>query len=132
MSGEPPQLRDQVGVRTGLRIGGAIIAVIGLILTIAGFVSFFRAFGSTSASPPEHFWLLFIGIPLLGIGLMMLIAGFLGATTRYVAGEVAPTAKDALGYVGVGPRQAICPFCGQPNPAGSGICVRCGKPVPAA
>jgi hypothetical protein len=31
MSDEPPQLRDQAGVRSGLRIGGGIVLGIGLI-----------------------------------------------------------------------------------------------------
>ncbi len=132
MSSRPPKLRDQAGVRTGLRIGGAISLVIGLIFIVAGFVSFFNAFGSESASPPKHFWMLFVGMPLVFVGVAMLGAGFLGATTRYAAGEVMPTVKDSVDYLKTGPRQAICPSCGQPNPPGSGICVRCGKPVPPA
>jgi hypothetical protein len=132
MSAQPPQLRDQAAVRSGLRIGGAILVAIGLILAIVGFASFFSAFDSPSASPPKHFWMLFVGGPMVVIGLGMLAAGFLGATTRYAAGEVAPTIKDTFDYVRPGTRQAICPYCGQPNPAGAGICVRCGKPVPPA
>src|SRR5690348_3341090 len=102
MSSQPPQLRDQAGVRTGLRIGGAISLVIGVILIIAGFASFFSTFGSDSMSPPKHFWMLFAGMPLVFVGVAMLGAGFMGTTTRYTAGEVMPTVKDSLGYVGIG------------------------------
>ncbi len=133
MSGGPPQLRDQASVRTGLRIGGAIIAGTGLILVIAGFASFFSSMNSFSG--PKHFWLAFIGIPLLGIGMMMLVAGFFGTTTRYAAGEVMPTVKDSLDYMGIGARRAAlvtCPSCGHGNAPGSGFCSACGKPLPAA
>lgn len=113
MSGEPPQLRDQAAVRSGLRVGGAIVAGIGLILAIAGFADFFSAFGS--ASMPTHFWMAFIGLPMLGIGGRMLQVGFLGTATRYAAGEVMPTVKDSLSYVGIGTEQAICAKCGEAN-----------------
>jgi hypothetical protein len=131
MSRQPPQLRDQSAVRMGLRIGGALVAVTGLILIIVAIASFFSAANSTSLSPPRHFWMFFVGGPLLVVGLGMLGAGFLGATTRYAAGEVMPTVRESLDYVGVGAHHpATCPFCGHPNPPGSGICGQCGKPVP--
>jgi hypothetical protein len=157
MSGQPPELRDQASVRSGLRIGGALIAGIGLIFAIAGFADFFGSMNSYSA--PTHFWMLFIGMPLVVIGVAMLRAGFLGTTVRYVAGEVAPTVKDTLGYVGIGAgaQEAICakcgatnradakfcehcgaalsiscPSCGHANPAGSAFCAECGKPLTPA
>jgi hypothetical protein len=51
---------------------------------------------------PTHFWMAFIGLPMIGIGTAMLKGGFVGAGTRYIAGEVMPTVKDSLEYVGVG------------------------------
>ena len=63
-------------------------------------------------SPPKHFWMLFVGMPLVFVGVAMLGAGFMGTTTRYTAGEVMPTVKDSLGYVGIGAKQATCPKCG--------------------
>src|SRR5262245_20523424 len=115
MSDQPPELSDQAGVRSGLRIGGGIIAGIGLLLTIGGFASFLSDFGSPSMSPPDNIWMPFVGIPMLGIGVMMLKAGFLGTATRYVAGEVAPTVKDTLSYAGIGAKEAICAKCGERN-----------------
>ena len=131
MSGQPPQLRDQAGVRSGLRIGGAILAAIGLILIIVGVASFFStfgSFGSSSMSPPKHFWMLFAGLPLLFVGVAMLGWGFLGTTTRYAAGEVAPTVKDTLGYVGfgAGAQEVTCAKCGGTNRAGAKFCEHCG------
>lgn len=129
MYSQPPQLRDQAGVRSALRIGGGIIALIGLIFVVSGFASFFSAFGSMH--PPRHFWMAFVGIPLLGVGVAMLAAGFMGTTTRYAAGEVMPTVKDSLGYVGfgAGANQLTCAKCGEANAAGAKFCDRCGAPL---
>ena len=124
MSGQPPQLRDQAGVRSGLRIGGAIVLGIGLIFAISGFASFFSAFGS--ASPPTHFWMAFVGLPLIGVGGTMLKISLIGPATRYVAGEVMPTVKDSLSYVGLGAGQVACPKCGEANSADAKFCDHCG------
>jgi double zinc ribbon protein len=129
MSDAPPQLRDQAGVRSGLRIGGAIVAASGLILIIVGFASFFSGFGSvgpSSMAPPKHFWMLFAGMPLLFVGVAMLGWGFVGTTTRYAAGEVSPTVKDTLGYVGIGAKRAVCAKCGESNPVDAKFCDHCG------
>jgi hypothetical protein len=132
MSDRPPQLRDQAGVRSALRIGGAIIATIGLILIIVGITSFFSTFGSfdsSSMGPPKHFWMLFAGMPLLFLGIAMLGWGFLGTTTRYTAGEVAPTVKDTLDYVGfgAGANETTCAKCGTTNSADAKFCDHCGS-----
>jgi ribosomal protein L40E len=124
MSGQPPELRDQDSVRSGLRVGGAIVAGIGLIFAIAGFADFFSAFGSESM--PTHFWMAFIGLPMLGIGGRMLQVGFLGTATRYAAGEVMPTVKDSLSYVGIGSKQVTCAKCGEANSADAKFCDHCG------
>jgi hypothetical protein len=127
MSGEPPQLRDQAGVRSGLRVGGAIVLGIGLIFAISGMASFFSAFGS--ASPPTHFWMAFVGLPLIGLGGTMLKISLIGPATRYVAGEVMPTVKDSLGYLGVGAKQVTCAKCGEANSADAKFCDHCGSPL---
>jgi hypothetical protein len=124
MSGQPPQLRDQAAVRSGLRVGGAVVFGIGLIFTLIGFADFFSSMGSFGM--PTKFWMAFIGLPMIGVGLAMMRAGFLGSSIRYVAGEVAPTVKDALGYVGIGEKQAICAKCGGSNRADAKFCDHCG------
>jgi ribosomal protein L40E len=124
MSGQPPQLRDQAAVRSGLRVGGAVVFGIGLIFTLIAFADFFSSMGSFAM--PTNFWMGFIGLPMMAIGGAMMRAGFLGSATRYVAGEVAPTVKDALSYVGVGAAQAVCPKCGGTNRADAKFCDHCG------
>jgi hypothetical protein len=87
-------------IRTAMRIGGPIIAALGLIFTIVGFGSFFSSFGSFE--PPGYFWCAFVGLPLVAVGLVMCKFGYLGTIYRYFAGEAAPVAKDAVNYMGEG------------------------------
>jgi hypothetical protein len=87
-------------IRTAMRIGGPIIAALGLIFTIVGFGSFFSSFGSFE--PPGYFWCAFVGLPLVSVGLVMCKFGYLGTIYRYFAGEAAPVAKDAVNYMGEG------------------------------
>ena len=86
------------GIRDVLRIGGPLIAGIGLLFMIVGFGSFFASFGSFE--PPRYFWCAFVGMPLLFVGTAMCTYGYLGAFYRYVAGESAPVAKDVVNYMG--------------------------------
>ena len=129
MSGQPPQLRDQAAVRSGLRVGGAVVLGIGLIFALIGLADFFGSMGSFSM--PTKFWMAFIGLPMIGVGVAMMRAGFLGSTTRYVAGEVAPTLKDALSYVGIGDKQATCAKCGGSNREDAKFCDHCGAALSA-
>lgn len=134
-------------VRSFLRAGGLTLAAIGLVMTAIGMTSFFLAFGGYG--PPKYFFLALIGLPMLGIGLGMAQFGFLGAITRYQAGEIAPVGKDTFNYLadgtgsGVktmataagegisegmakgGPRVA-CPECRTPNDADARFCDHCG------
>src|SRR5687768_9840276 len=92
------ELPRQARVRTVLRRGGALLVAAGLLFTIVGVASFFMAFGG--GGPPRFFWCAFVGMPLLFLGTTMCMFGFLGAAQRYVFGETAPVAKDAVNYMG--------------------------------
>jgi hypothetical protein len=85
-------------VRAVLRVGGPVVAVLGVVLTIVGIGSFFAAFDSFE--PPRYFWCAFVGMPLLMIGLVVSWFGYMGAVYRYMAGEGAPVAKDVVNYMG--------------------------------
>ena len=127
MTPRPPQLPQQATLRSFLRIGGPIVLGIGLVLTVVAVADFFSAFGSFA--PPTNFWMAFIGLPMLAIGGGMMQAGYLGTATRYVAGEVAPTIKDTLEYVGVTASQVTCPKCGGTSAADARFCDDCGAPL---
>ena len=84
-----------------LRVGGPVMALVGLILMIVGVGSLFASLFASSRSfePPRYFWCAFAGMPLLFVGLVMCKFGYLGAILRYWAGETAPVAKDTFNYV---------------------------------
>jgi hypothetical protein len=88
-----------------LRVGGPLVALVGLILMIVGVGSFFASFGSFE--PPRYFWCAFAGMPLLVVGLVMCKFGYLGTVFRYFAGETAPVAKDTFNYVAEGMQPGV-------------------------
>lgn len=91
------QTTEQAGIRNFFRTVGPLIFGAGLLCTIGGMVSFFSSFGSFE--PPRHFWLCFVGMPLMFIGGILSKLGYMGTIVRYIAGESAPVATDTINYV---------------------------------
>lgn len=85
------------GFRNILRVIGFMILPIGVIFAAIGLIDFFAAFGGHGF--PTKFWCVFVGFPLVGLGVACLKAGFLRAIGGYVASETAPVAVDTLKYV---------------------------------
>jgi hypothetical protein len=133
--------------RGTLRLLGVVFFAAGLIFLITGMVSFFSAFGGHGF--PRLFWCCFVGLPLLWLGAVLGGASFMGAVSRYVAGESAPVAKDTFNYMadgtkdgvkkvatavgeglaagGIGkPVQLRCHKCNALNDAESKFCKQCG------
>ena len=98
------------GVLGTLRIIGPILAGGGLLLVVIGLVSVLSAFGS--AEPPKYFWLVFLGLPFLFVGSVMIMFGFLGKVARFQAQELAPVAKDTFNYMAEGTRDGVKTMAG--------------------
>ena len=94
---QPPYENQNTGIRSALRVLGFIILPVGAIFAGIGLIDFFSAFGSFH--PPTKFWCAFVGLPLIGLGITCLKAGYLRTIGGYVAGETAPVAADTLKYV---------------------------------
>lgn len=92
-------------VRSFLRIAGPLTLLAGAGFIGIGLISFFAAFGNFQF--PKLFWCVFVGIPLLFVGLVMTKFGYLGAVARYVAAEAAPVAKDTVNYMTEGTQDSI-------------------------
>lgn len=123
-------------IRGVLRVIGPASALVGLVFLTVGLVSFFSAFGTFE--PPRHFWCVFVGMPLLAVGVGITKFAFLGSIVRYLARETAPVGKDTFNYVAreTGPAAGDfarevsrgiaeglrSPDAGRPGPS----CPRCG------
>jgi hypothetical protein len=99
------QTQKHKGKRTILRVAGPLVAAIGLLFTIIGVVSFFSAFGGGGS--PRFFWCCFVGMPLLFVGGVMCMFGFMGAVARYTAAEQVPVATDAISDIAEGTQGAV-------------------------
>jgi hypothetical protein len=137
-------------IRQTLRIAGPIVAALGALLIATGVGSFFLAFGG--GGPPRFFWCTFLGMPILFVGTVMCMFGFMGAIARYQAGEVAPVGKDTFNYLAEGTKDGVqtvatavaagltqgmaetgktvrCPKCGHPGDGDAKFCDECGSPL---
>jgi hypothetical protein len=141
-------------VRAVLRVIGPATALVGLLFVVIGFGSFFASFGSFE--PPRFFWCAFVGIPLLGVGVMISKFAYIGTVFRYMAGETAPVGKDVTNYMVAGTKDSIrdaatavgegfavagrgqdaraanCPQCGAENDESANFCHDCGAPITKA
>ena len=144
-------MRDQEQINPGhtdtrslLRIIGPSILAIGLMFVAVGLGSFFSSFGTFE--PPRYFWCCFIGMPAIAVGLAISRFAFLGAVSRYVAGEVAPVGRDTFNYMATGTKEGVrdlagaisegfsgladerveCPECQHANDAEARFCDQCG------
>lgn len=138
--------RNHKEVRMLLRGLGPLVTAAGFIMTVVGLVSFFRAFGTGEL--PRYFLFAMIGLPVLGLGLMISKIGYLAAVSRYMAQELTPVSKDMFNDLAEGTRPGVeslaravgtgfsqaaggrpgtrCSACGTMNDAGSRYCSQCG------
>lgn len=141
------------GTRLVLRVLGPILACSGVVLIVLGVGDLF--FTMMSPGPPRYFWLAFVGIPVLFVGLVLCMLGFFGSFTRYVFGEAAPVQKDAFNYLASGTTEGVkamagamgeglatglsagargkvrCPRCNLGNDADARFCKNCAAPLVA-
>ncbi len=81
-------------VKTRLKIIGFIVLAIGLACTVTGMVDFFTT-AMNMKGMPKLFWLLFIGVPMLGIGGALLGFAFKREIMRYTKNEAVPVINEA-------------------------------------
>lgn len=128
-----------------LKITGAIVAAGGLACTIAGFANMIVSTQNSEA--PDLFWLIIIGFPCIGFGLMLLLLGFRRELATYAKNEAAPVLNEAahdlspavqvtaqavregLSAQSDATKAIACPHCSAQNPAGNKFCTSCGKPL---
>ena len=128
----------QKSIKKALKIIGPIFAVIGLTLTIVGFVNFFTTLGDGGF--PKLFFFAFIGLPLLGIGAGITFTAFRQEITKYYVKETAPilnqAAKDISPAIQTmthavkdGLTEKLVCACGKENDFTDKYCAECGAPL---
>lgn len=121
-----------------LKIIGPCVLGAGLIFAIVGFVDFFKAFNSSDMTGPKLFWCLFIGFPMIAIGLMITVIGFNREMARYMKNEkvpvvnemgeeITPAVKAVASAVKSTEEKPRCPYCGAETEKDSMFCPECGK-----
>jgi len=130
-----------------LKILGITILTIGLLLTVSGMFSFFQAFSDPGPSiDTPKVGSMFIGMPLIFLGIVFTALGFMGEVARYQASEMAPVGKDVINYMVDGTKDSIetvarsihngisdnknqvvfCTKCHHENNQESNFCQKCG------
>ena len=124
-----------------LRVLGVCLLAFGAVLAITGFTNFFMS--AMAGVMPTLFWMLFLGLPLLAVGLMLLLMSLRQEITRYVKNETVPIVNEAgeeiapaVRAVAAATREGFtptehltCGACGAENPAGNSFCGKCGAPL---
>ena len=133
-----PGLPHQSRTRTVLRLLGLVLLLGGLYLALTAGEAFFRSFDDPAVDPGAGSILRFAGGGMLCVlGLGLLSAGFLGAQSRYAAGETMPVVRDSAAYLsgdrgdergpGSAPTGPYCRGCGTRNDQDARFCDSCGS-----
>lgn len=137
-------MRKHKRVKMILRIVGLTLLVGGLTCTIIGFVDFFSSMLGEEMGMPKLFFLLFIGLPCMGIGGAMTLMSAQRGMARYVKNETAPVFNELGEDISPGIKSiadavkgdtpnatnkpvVYCSACGTPNDTDAKFCKSCGK-----
>ncbi len=101
-----------------LKMMGVLCILAGITLAVIGLIDFFSMTGWMDGVP-EYFWLSFIGLPLLGIGGMLLAFGFRPEIERHALRHRQMLIERTL-------LEKHCPCCAAPVPVGARFCANCG------
>lgn len=139
---ENNQMKKHEALRGKIRIFGFVALAAGLACSIVGLVNFFLT-ATRGEGFPRLFFLLFIGFPLIAVGVSALLFGFRGALMRYTKNEsvpvfneagkeMAPGVRDLANAVREGAEKTadgVRCKCGTLNEQGSRFCRNCGAPL---
>jgi hypothetical protein len=126
-----PGLRQQGTIRNISRFLGPVMALAGAYFVGLAVHDLITADGFEA---PGKFWMVFVGLLLIFVGLVLGQVGFLGMWLGNVASET-PVVPATVAYVGdkaeaeADPRW--CTDCGASNTAEARFCSSCGVELPA-
>lgn len=122
-----------------LKIAGFILLAVGFVCTVVGMANFFSSAMGGDGEMPKLFWLMFIGVPCLGVGGSLLGFAYRREIMNFNKNESVPVINDAAGEIAPAVRNiaeavktadekpTVKCVCGEENPAGSKFCRKCGR-----
>lgn len=122
-----------------LKIAGFILLAVGFVCTVVGMANFFSSAMGGDGEMPKLFWLMFIGVPCLGVGGSLLGFAYRREIMNFNKNESVPVINDAAGEIAPAVRNiaeavktadekpTVKCACGEENPAGSKFCRKCGR-----
>ncbi len=151
---QQPRFPDErhAKARVVLRWVGPVLLALGVVLTAIGF---YTVIAGDPFGEPLRAALPFVGMPLMFVGGVMSMYGYMGALARYHAGEITPVAGQAFNRFAEDTRPSLramagavsegmrshpgtrdetrnCPSCGRGNNSDANFCDQCGAAMPAA
>ncbi len=85
-------LEEKSKARKIFRKFGPIILIVGILITVISIATFFEGDMSSPFLP-------FISFPMMFIGAVMSMLGYMGDMSRYSASQTAPVVKDVTNYI---------------------------------
>ncbi|NDI36543.1 zinc ribbon domain-containing protein [Chengkuizengella sediminis] len=89
-------IEEHKQTRKILRVIGPIILFAGVISIVIAMVDFFTLEGFEQ---PKYFWLMFVGLPLIFVGLVISGLGYGSAVARYQSREYTPVVSDTFNHL---------------------------------
>ena len=82
-----------------LKIAGFILLAVGFVCTVVGMANFFSSAMGGDGEMPKLFWLMFIGVPCLGVGGSLLGFAYRREIMNFNKNESVPVINDAAGEI---------------------------------
>ena len=78
-----------------LKIAGFILLAVGFVCTVVGMANFFSSAMGGDGEMPKLFWLMFIGVPCLGVGGSLIGFAYRREIMNFNKNESVPVINDA-------------------------------------
>lgn len=117
----PESIPFQRSHHSVLRLFGAIIVGLGVILTVVGSFSLFSSWGTIGGS--RYYWAAFLGLPLIAVG-----SAFTQSENLTVLDVSLDDDRPARATGQPASKSVVaCEHCHATNPAGANFCNQCGN-----
>ncbi|RXJ04341.1 hypothetical protein DS745_02855 [Anaerobacillus alkaliphilus] len=130
-----------VKARGTFRLFGPLLILVGAGCMLVAFIDFFTL---GPFEEPTLFWLFFLAMPFLFIGVVLSNLGYGGTVAKYQSREYAPVVKDTFNYLAKETKSGVkevanaiqsggtnssitCRICDHDNPTNANFCNGCGE-----